>query len=261
MATLIFVHGTSVRQADYEKSLKAIRTGLSAALAQAGHAPIEIEGCLWGNACGVRLNAGGKSVPEYDDRGGAGAPKPPNPDQAMLWEMLGYNSLFELYGLSLRDKKVPPKVNPGEFKGEVRKLPERVEPAAIQEAGISAEIFKAACDFVADEPVLSNALLRSNTKAECLMATARAVAAEALARAPAWPRPPAATDLNARDLFVNRIVNGFETKAVMGPLTWASNTLYGLAEPPGRPRLEELPLAGCCRRHAPHSQEEGQGHR
>ena len=85
---------------------------------------------------------------------------------------------------------------------------------------------------MADAKVLSDALRASAGAGECVMATARAVAAEALARSPSWPRPAASNKIDsmARDLFVAGIVAGFQTRVPMAPLTWASNALHGLAE-------------------------------
>jgi hypothetical protein len=230
MATLIFVHGTSVRRAGFDQSLKAIRSGLSVALAEAGQSLAAVEGCLWGDSCGVRLNAGGQSVPEYEGHGEARVLASPVADNALLWEMLEYDPLFELHGLALRERRLVPAFDLGSFKIEVRNLPEKVSDALLEDAGVSIEAFREACGYVAGSKVLNDALLTAANASECLMATVRAVAADALARVPDWPRPPAVTDLSARKRFLDGIVAGFRTKVPMAPLIWASNALHGLAE-------------------------------
>src|SRR5262249_36122987 len=122
MATVIFVHGTSIRKAGYEASLVAVRQGLSARLIAQGREPITVADCLWGDSLGVRLNAGGRSIPEYETTGGAAAPQEEE-DQALLWEMLTYDPLYELHGLALRPRRAAPMFDHQEFIDAVRALP------------------------------------------------------------------------------------------------------------------------------------------
>jgi hypothetical protein len=229
MATVIFVHGTSVRKEGFDAGLAVIRKGLGAAMADRGVSPPAIDGCLWGDSCGVRLNKKGKSVPEYEGTGGAGAPAATGDDMRSLWEMLlYYDPLFELQGLALRDKRPAPPTGAGDFKEKVNKLPGSVSVDLLMQGGITAAIFKEACEAVARERVLGAALLTSRQTTECAMATARAVVAQAVFLSPAWPRPALVSDRNIRDLIVAAAATPLGTPQLS--LAWAANKLKAMGE-------------------------------
>ena len=61
MATVIFVHGTGVRQPQYVETFKQIKQKL-----HVQHPDLHIIPCLWGDSVGVKLNANGVSIPKYD---------------------------------------------------------------------------------------------------------------------------------------------------------------------------------------------------
>lgn len=91
MATLIFVHGTGVRGAEYIKSLELIKKN---AAAHGGH---DVVGVPWGDEVGVRLLRGGASIPNYRRTRGASVPVIDDVDlMDDLWLALYLDPLFEL---------------------------------------------------------------------------------------------------------------------------------------------------------------------
>ena len=62
MPTLLFVHGTGVRQASYDDTLRLITKTMGAAA--------EVQPCYWGDL-GSRLGASGQSIPAYDSTRGS----------------------------------------------------------------------------------------------------------------------------------------------------------------------------------------------
>ena len=61
MTTVLFVHGTGVRQPGYEETFLLIEQKL-----QAERPDLKVERCLWGDFLGTKLNAQGASIPLYD---------------------------------------------------------------------------------------------------------------------------------------------------------------------------------------------------
>jgi hypothetical protein len=98
MAKLLFVHGTGVREPAYSESFREVVAG--ARRAQLG---VEPERCYWGGAQGVRLLAGGASIPNYDGvvdhvRGWE------LHDDFALWSLLYDDPQYELRLLAERPK-------------------------------------------------------------------------------------------------------------------------------------------------------------
>ncbi len=61
MASVIFVHGIAVKQPEYDKTFQIIQTEINAK-----RPDIKVIRCFWGEL-GARLNAGGDSIPKYDE--------------------------------------------------------------------------------------------------------------------------------------------------------------------------------------------------
>src|ERR1700691_5179824 len=87
---LIFVHGTGVRKPAYEKALDRIAREV-----RRRRPDITVSDCCWGETLGARLNAGGASIPEYDQTKALGGPSAADED-IVLWQMLSLDPLFEL---------------------------------------------------------------------------------------------------------------------------------------------------------------------
>lgn len=87
--TILFVHGTGVREDGYKASLELIRKQLAA------HAPeVRVAECRWGESVGARLSRDGASIPTYGQTRGVGATED---DQLQaLWNLLLQDPSFEL---------------------------------------------------------------------------------------------------------------------------------------------------------------------
>ncbi len=237
MATVMFVHGTSVRKDGYKASLAKIEKGLTDALKRVNRGPVTVADCLWGDTFGARLNMDGLSVPDYDRSGGQGGAIAAEEDQILLWEMLGYDPLYELHGLALRPRKPVPLFNHGQFTAAAKALPPADLAASLAAAGVDSTTFVAARDFVLNHPVYQDVLLTSAGRGECRLPLARAILAEALARTPEEPPPSAATDPAMRDALVDAIADAI-AQADMAAVGWAVNKLYGLAKGMGSATLQ-----------------------
>lgn len=96
MKTLLFVHGTGVRQAGAVATLNVLRERATE------HLPgWRIEGCGWGEIVGARLLKDGASIPGYGQTGNA-APAAASAQQA-LWTLLVGDPLLELRIAPVRD--------------------------------------------------------------------------------------------------------------------------------------------------------------
>ena len=98
MTTVIYVHGTGVREADYRQGLETLTAHLEP-LAKT----VRVSGLYWGGTLGTQLHFRGASIPHYGSTRAAGvtslAASPPMPDPAaaeeVLWDSLDRDPLFE----------------------------------------------------------------------------------------------------------------------------------------------------------------------
>ena len=228
MSTVIFVHGISVRKAGYETAFSRIEKNLAAAMARAGLGRIELADCLWGDSLGARLNMEGLSIPDYEVSGGQATAFAADDDHILLWEMLGYDPLYELHGLALRRRQPVPTFNHVKFTAAVRALPDADLSERLSAAGLACDAFTAARDNVLSHRVYQDVLLTSSGRGDCRLPLARAILAVALALADDQPPPLAATDPVVRDSLVSALADAI-APSDMGALGWAQNKLYGLA--------------------------------
>lgn len=143
MSTIVFVHGTGVREDAYQISFDVIEAEL------AKRSDAKLIPCYWGEL-GSRLNAGGLSIPTYDTARAAADGFDPvaatDADyQVALWAMLAQDPLFELRALAGRETSsgevAPGQLPPGARLAELGK--QFVIPADLQllldRGGIGAE--------------------------------------------------------------------------------------------------------------------------
>ena len=88
LTTVVFIHGTGVREQSYERSLARVRSEL------AGREGLTVVPCYWGGL-GAVLHQDGASIPRYD------ATRPAKPETAeevevALWGLLYDDPLYEL---------------------------------------------------------------------------------------------------------------------------------------------------------------------
>jgi len=201
MATLLFVHGTGVRRDVYEGSLGRIRAGLAAT--NVGRTTA-VEGCLWGDPLGTRLQ-GGASIPEYQERGG----QPPPTEEELeleLWMHLYEDPLYELRVLGIGP--LPPGGAPGQARprdvldGFAKQLTVGEDAREVLRAGGIDSYIKAATSRIIESSSYAEFLTRvPQTMGFFQAALARAIVAEAIAMSSdeRGVEPPIASDAAARN--------------------------------------------------------------
>jgi hypothetical protein len=108
VTTVLFVHGTGVRQPAYS----AVFDQVSVRLAEI-RPGLAVSPCYWGGEHGARLNCGGASVPAGVSSRGIDADlgSAPDEDDIALWDVLERDPLFELRLLSehaAEEPELPP---------------------------------------------------------------------------------------------------------------------------------------------------------
>ncbi|NUP37062.1 MAG: hypothetical protein HOY76_08590 [Streptomyces sp.] len=92
MTSVVFVHGTGVRAASYEKSFARVVSGLGRARAEA-----RVVRCFWGEEHGASLGLGGASIPvRTQNRGVGGDALLDEDDPLAVWALLEADPLAEL---------------------------------------------------------------------------------------------------------------------------------------------------------------------
>jgi len=228
MSTVIFVHGTGVREPVFSKLFGRIRSELHRRRPELG-----IEPCYWGEADGARLWHDGSSIPAYDATRGV-APGPEDEELA-LWNLLYTDRLWELRMLAMTG---PPggELAPGRQPGDVldasmRSLDPSGELAAALAAAGLAGTFESARAAVAASPAYRQALAAAGGSIGALrLAVARAIVAGALAEQAERDDAdiPAVPDAAARDQLVLLLADdlGGREKGVRSPV---ADPVRGLA--------------------------------
>src|SRR5215471_7229955 len=124
MSTVVFVHGTGVREPVAGKTFDHIKAEL-----QKRKPGLNVARTYWGDGYGTHLYAGGASVPDYDTTRAIEDHAPDAKDvsdqyvQLALWELLLQDSLYEVRLLELiagvqkkpaRDAMAPDATLPGD---------------------------------------------------------------------------------------------------------------------------------------------------
>ncbi|CCK30155.1 hypothetical protein BN159_5776 [Streptomyces davaonensis JCM 4913] len=180
--TVLFVHGTGVREPDYSDALRRIRNGLAKL-----RPDVRVEPCDWGSALGSHLRAGGVSIPGFVEQGGRGPDEPDPRDQAIAqWALLYINPFAELELAALAAPAdpggfVPGVVPPGDaLLSALAGLPaDDTVRAAWERSGIGVPLTEAVAALAA-APALRRATERDPHALPRL--TARALVAYALGR-------------------------------------------------------------------------------
>ena len=158
MTSLIFVHGTGGREAAYAATFQQIERVIAerqanSILYSSLWSDVSLYPCLWGDALGANLNAGGASIPDYEVSAG-GQPIAAEPDGILLWEALYKDPLHEIRLLGLRplqgQKTVPGRQTAAqEVQERVANLPgDAALVSNLNELEIGT-VFVAACEWVA----------------------------------------------------------------------------------------------------------------
>ena len=250
MATVIFVHGTGVREPIAGETFNHIKDELTRR-----KSALEVVRVYWGGTLGTQLFGKGGSIPDYDTARGEterSDPKdvPEDKTQLALWQLLCQDSLYEIRLLALiaeaqsglaGDSFVPGRATPGQ---DLLNQAQLIGPRADSIDDTTAELYKlllqgglfsvfaASRDFVVLSPPAATAAIGNNIS-ELQQAIARAIVAEALFRtADSEPVPRAWENTALRDEIVEQLINTLANAIPgdRGPVTdWVKRQVVGLA--------------------------------
>jgi len=208
MGTVIFVHGTGVREPAFSQLFDRVRTEL-----RCRRPEFSIEPCYWGERAGARLWHDGRSVPGYAT---TRALAPDSEDEELaLWDLLYRDALWELRMFAISGSaggELPPgRMPPGDrLDASVQALvPSGELAAALDAAGLS-RTFGSARSTVATSAPYRQALAHAGDGlGELRLAVARAIVAEALAAQAErdGADTPSLPDAVARNRVVTLLVN------------------------------------------------------
>ncbi|MEQ9550301.1 MAG: hypothetical protein RIM23_11855 [Coleofasciculus sp. G3-WIS-01] len=232
MTTVLFVHGTGVRNPGYEETFKLIEKTV-----HLERPDIKVERCLWGDELGTKLNAQGASIPLYDST--LALDEEEEDYSIVLWQQLYSNPLYELRVLSLKPGDETAGNPFGEQPGdELHSRVERLNPspelqAKLDVAGI-AEVFEQARDTVIQSEAYHQALQNASEElGEYRDAIARAIVAQAMFECEQQEKyPPILTDAELRDEVV-KLLSLALGEAELGIGDWVVKPLSQLAQPIG----------------------------
>ncbi|MBD2343089.1 hypothetical protein [Anabaena subtropica] len=208
MTTVIFVHGTGVRGREYEQTFQIIKQKI-----YDHNQNIIVTPCLWGDVCGIKLNANGASVPLYDGTLALDEVETEDAD-IVLWGELYRDPLYELRLLSLKSIDGSSSNPFGEQPSDI--LQARVENFT-PTAELEAELSKAGIAWVFEEA--REAVIHSQAYEEVLpkvgesdvneyaVVIVRAIIAQAMLICEQQEKfPPILTDAKLRDKVVESLV-------------------------------------------------------
>ncbi|MDZ8078873.1 MAG: hypothetical protein RMX35_07205 [Nostoc sp. DcaGUA01] len=227
MTTVIFVHGTGIREREYNETFQIIEQKI-----HAQRPDIKVAPCLWG-VLGAKFNDNRASVP-LEDATLALSPGEEDAD-IVLWGQLYRDPLYELRLLSLKpiESGNPFGEEPGDvLQSRVASLtPASQLEAKLQEAGI-AEVFEQAREAIIRSEPYERALLTVSESdlSEYYAPIARAIVAQAMFISELQEKfPPILTDAQLRDKVVELLTLGL-TEAELGLGGWLLRPLVELAQ-------------------------------
>ena len=236
--TLLFVHGTGVRQEGLDRTLAAVRDGLGRhALSDA-----RLVAAPWGPEAGIQVGSIALTLPAAPAAKGIGEPVPTDADvTAAMWALLADDPLAQLRlgmqelspdtGSSFAINRVPPEQ-------AARAMVAGLGPDAIdlKDTGVTGDELRAAAAVVANSPELQGAARAYGTIADqgFVHAAAQAVVAVVLARHrldEPGTEPAVAVAGNRRDALVDQIAVAIAPPATKGVVKdWLRQRLVGFAE-------------------------------
>lgn len=170
--------------------------------------PVELRGCFWGDAYGARLNAGGASIPGYDETGGG---DPAEDETLALWAVLYTDPWYELRLLrNYPHERIAARLGAQTPADQLRAAVDIFEPSDqllddLDEAGL-VRYFRTALAELRSSPEFAQALITAGPDPlEHRQAIARALIAHALVAARAQERP--ALVGVRRDALTERLTN------------------------------------------------------
>jgi hypothetical protein len=229
MTTVIFVHGTGVREPAFTRLFDFVRRTLLDRLDR-----IEVMPCYWGGEAGARLWHQGRSVPDHDT---TRTIDPETSIEEALWSVLYQDPLWELRVLASdegvgRNEFIPGRLLPGEeFDEMVRGLEVSDKLADALAAAQIADVFESARLQVIGDSSYRGALSNAGDDLGAIrMAVARAIVSEALNRIDESSEHASGITPHGyyRDRVVNSLIDAFGGTD-MGLRTAAAAPVRGLA--------------------------------
>ncbi len=240
VTTVLFVHGTGVREPGFSGTVEVVREGLRPLRPE-----VRISSCYWGGTAGSVLHSNGISVPGYGTgrevphAGAPGAPEEAFDEDVEFWGLLYLDPLLELRLLTAettgRTESAPGARPPGEaLAAAAPALTADDRLRRLLDAAGIAEDFAAAVAAVLTTDDCRR-FLRAPVEGAGTTELARAFAAEAVRRRTGRQGPAPALDGTARDEAVARIAallpgpsgTGDEPGTHRGPVTRRIKRLTG----------------------------------
>ncbi|MGF1937530.1 MAG: hypothetical protein RM347_024605 [Nostoc sp. ChiQUE02] len=236
MTTVIFVHGTGIREREYNETFQIIEQKI-----HAQRPDIKVFPCLWG-VLGARFNDNRASVPLEDAT--LALSQGEEDAEIVLWGQLYRDPLYELRLLSLKPVEAgnPFGEEPGDvLQSRVASLTPTLElQAKLQEAGI-AEVFEPAREAVIHSEPYHQALLTVSESdlSEYYAPIARAVVAQAMFISEQQEKfPPILTDAQLRDEVMELLTLALG-EAELGLGGWLLKPFFELAQHGGTNYIRE----------------------
>ena len=182
LTTVIFVHGTGVREPAFSTTFARVSDELRRRVPE-----IVVEPCYWGGVAGARLWHDGASVPAYDATKGIVPQDAEEEEEIALWGLLYLDSLWELRMLALAGPaggELPPGSQPpgDAVDAAVQTLVPSAElAAAVEAAGLAATFGPARAAVAATAPYRAALAAAGDSLGSLRLAVARAIVAESLA--------------------------------------------------------------------------------
>lgn len=203
MTTVIFVHGTSVREPAFSDTFNIVEQQLQNKLPE-----LKVIPCSWGDSLGAKLHAEGASIPLYDATNQQNEEEIVD-EEIIRWQQLYKDPFYELRLLSIKNpEEVTPRAGQESLEDVLTEAVENFTPSEklsqeLEKAGL-ASFFPQALENITQSQVYSSALETiSDTTTEYRNAIARAVMAEMFSLAEQKQKfLPILTDADLRDQLV-----------------------------------------------------------
>ncbi|WGS53320.1 hypothetical protein LFL96_19795 [Paraburkholderia sp. D15] len=229
MTVVVFVHGTGVRQSDFDTSFELIKSKVKT------HWGLDASPCYWGGELGATLRQRGASIPDYEK-----ARDKPRTDELTAWELLYRDPMFEI-----RNQVSGP--DNGDVIGKQAQCAEKVREALkegapadqlekrVKDVGF-APIWQTGIDHLFAMPGFSDFVNDAGENSDYERGIARALIA--LATTSATARGVPAPSGKVRDALVEAVVERLGGKH-MGVGGWVVKKLWPLVQWLGQPYVEK----------------------
>lgn len=210
MTTLLFVHGTSVRETAYLETLSKLRDAAAGA-----HAPWTVRGCFWGAELGVSVVA--DTTVDED---------PAENEDLQSWALLYSDPFYELRLLQLRPRELSVHQFEADFMSDVIEYKPSAETRSLFEsAGMATALDDAVATVARSQELRAAATTASAEPLEHRESVARAIIAVAISERLPEGRPTVTG--TTRDMLCESI--GTDLGAYgLSPASWLKRTAGNL---------------------------------